>query len=61
VRLTDEQGNHFDPRWSPDGQHLAYTWQREVWVMLADGTGRRQVSRGGGEHPSWEPVALTQK
>jgi len=58
VRLTDEAGNHFDPRWSPDGQHLAYTWKGEVWVMLADGTGRRQISKGGGENPSWEPVKL---
>jgi len=58
VRLTDETGNHFDPRWSPDGQHLAYSWKNEVWVMLADGTGRRQLSKGGGESPSWEPVKL---
>ncbi len=58
VRLTDEVGNHFDPRWSPDGQHLAYTWKNEVWVMMADGTGRRQISRGGGENPSWEPVKV---
>jgi len=58
VRLTDEAGNHFDPRWSPDGQHLSYSYKGEVWVMLADGTNRRQISRGGGEGASWEPVAL---
>ncbi|MDP2360847.1 MAG: hypothetical protein Q8O14_08845 [bacterium] len=57
VRLTDEVGNHFDPAWSPDGQHIAYSYRDEVWIMLADGTGRRQISRGGGEGPAWEPVA----
>ena len=61
VRLTDEAGNHFDPHWSPDGQHLAYSYKGEVWVMLADGTGRRQISRGGGESASWEPLAVAQK
>ncbi len=59
VRLTSEPGNHFDPAWSPDGQQLAYTWRGEVWIMLADGTGRRRLSRRGGSGAAWEPLPPT--
>jgi tol-pal system beta propeller repeat protein TolB len=57
VRLSDEPGNHFDPCWSPDGQQLAVNWQGGVWLLNADGGGRRLLSPRGGETPAWSPAA----
>jgi TolB protein len=50
------------PAWSPDGSQLAYTVTAEgrstIWVMRADGTGKRAlgVAEGSDDHdPSWTP------
>ncbi len=59
------------PAWSPDGTKIAYGLRQgdrsEIWVMNADGTGKRQLthltSRGmvdekrarGNTHPAWSP------
>lgn len=47
---------------SPDGRRVAYTYLRELWVVNADGTDRRQVtSLSGGDTariatgPAWSP------
>ncbi|HZQ92795.1 MAG TPA: S9 family peptidase [Terriglobales bacterium] len=55
-RLTATEGCEFQPRWSPDGKMIAYRATKRgltdletnmedthVWVMNADGTGRREI------------------
>jgi len=48
-RICDHVGSVSDLRWSPDGQSLAVAAQDgdeapKLWVMAADGSGRRSVS-----------------
>ncbi len=70
-RITDTSTNERCPAWSPDGKMLAFTsdevdenpgdcfpdCRTEVFVMNADGTGRRQLTSIGlsVSHPSWSP------
>lgn len=35
------------PRWSPDGQWIAYTASARLWITRADGSGARMVSAPG--------------
>ncbi len=75
-RLTDSQSPilqdddwAFSPAWSPDGQRLAFTsdsnsYNPMLWVMQADGSGKRQlVSANSGldavESPAWSPDGKT--
>jgi serine/threonine protein kinase/Tol biopolymer transport system component len=55
-RLTD--GPSTTPRWSPDSRWIAYSPTRTagggIFVIAADGTGGRQLSRTGG-WPVWWP------
>lgn len=50
-------GRNESPTWSPDGRHLAFQSNRtgrwEVWQMHIDGSGQRQLTRGGGRLPTW--------
>lgn len=56
-RLTDTKSAEYYPRWSPDGRSVAFSGTKRlltssettmedthVWVMGADGSGRREVS-----------------
>jgi Tol biopolymer transport system component len=51
--------NEADPAVSPNGKKVAYEYNREVWVMNADGTDKRKVvgNTGGDASPSWSPDA----
>ena len=51
--LTKNEAPESDPRWSPDGQWIAYqaetdrTWdlaQEKIWIIKPDGSGARRVS-----------------
>lgn len=62
VRLTEEQGGDWTPSWSPDGSAIAWTHEtgvnsgdHDIWVMNADGSGKRQVSTEPGQEvdPVW--------
>lgn len=56
LQLTS-RGRNESPSWSPDSRHIAFQSSRtgswEVWQMHIDGSGQRQVSRGGGRSPTW--------
>ena len=54
VTLTDEYGDHLDPSWSADGMKITYSFKDRIWVMSADGTGRRQLDSDGLQ-PDWSP------
>ena len=47
-KLTTGSKNETDPAWLPDGR-IAFATGGEVWAMQADGTGRQQLSKTGGE------------
>src|SRR5262245_43171538 len=57
TRLTRSPWPEFDPSWSPDGTHIAYRSERggdpEIWVMNADGSHTRGLTRG--LSPAWSP------
>lgn len=58
TQLTSGDWRNENPDWAPDGAHLVYSLKRgrstEIWTMLADGTGARQLtSTGNNEKPVW--------
>ena len=56
IQLTS-QGRNESPTWAPDSRHIAFQSNRsgrwEVWQAHIDGTGQRQLTRGGGRSPTW--------
>ncbi|MEM9378573.1 MAG: hypothetical protein AAGB93_01395 [Planctomycetota bacterium] len=60
VRLveTDREDRH--PRWSPDGEHVAFEsaggGARDVWIVGADGSDLRRITEDGcSSQPAWSP------
>jgi Tol biopolymer transport system component len=62
VRLTDDSKESGSPAWSPDGKRIAFdqfvdrSGRQQVFIMNADGSDVRQVTKDGGwscAHPSW--------
>jgi TolB protein len=54
ARLTSD-GGWSRPRYSPDGQSLALLRGGQLWVMKADGSGKRLVTSRPAAGPSWSP------
>ena len=70
-RLTDTKSAEYQPAWSPDGRSIAFLGttrpltssettmeDTHVWVMDAEGRGRREVGRAIDNrqgHPEWAP------
>jgi TolB protein len=60
-RTVTQGGINNWPAWSPDGRHIVFSSSREgrfdLYVMAADGTGVRKLTRGEGMHlrPAWSP------
>jgi dipeptidyl aminopeptidase/acylaminoacyl peptidase len=47
-----------EARWSPDGRHVAYVADGQLWAADATGGGRRQLTNlnGGATGPVWSPA-----
>ena len=60
-RLTSTSGiGEVDPAWSPDGKEIVFAVSSPaaalgIWVIGADGLGRRQLTSGADTHPAWSP------
>ena len=59
-KLTDSKVFNTFPAWSPDGKTIAFCRYEEgqpssIWVMDADGTNVKQLTRGPDRAPAWSP------
>lgn len=60
-QLTAASANDTAPRWSPDGQTVAFVSDREerkeLWLIAADGGEARRLTRGASDvsQPAWSP------
>ncbi|HEX5165520.1 MAG TPA: protein kinase [Thermomicrobiales bacterium] len=60
-QLTDAPGDDLEPRWSPDGQRIAFISNRdvnsEIYVMAVDGSAQTNLSNdtGGDFGHAWSP------
>ena len=52
-RLTDYSSSYSSPTWSPDGQHIAFGFERDgrakIYVIGSDGSDPRRLT----DHPAW--------
>jgi len=64
-RLTSGRYIDNDPRWSPDGNYIAFTrgtsctangCKLDIWLIRPDGTGEHRLTRDGrSSAPTWSP------
>jgi TolB protein len=63
-RLTEGTGEAVNPSWSPNGQMMAFAWnrgyaggKRNIFSMSASGGEYKQLTHDEGinENPSWDP------
>lgn len=68
VNLTSEQQGESgvslaireaNPVWRPDGKYLAFSrtvqGSTEIWMMKKNGKDKKQLTKGGGDYPSFSP------
>lgn len=51
TQLTSGQVGDFSPRWSPDGELIAFSRTGDIYVMRTDGSDLRQVTEAEVEQP----------
>ena len=44
TQITNTAGNEAEPNWTPDGKHISYLADGQLWEMNPDGTSPRQVT-----------------
>ena len=54
-QLTDTVGTDWLAEFSPDGTTIAFSTDRSIDLIDADGSNRRTLAGGAGNHPSWAP------
>lgn len=56
-QLTSDKARNRGPRWSPDGKRIAFFSTRsgdwEIWIIDADGSDMRQVTKLAGQNVAW--------
>jgi Tol biopolymer transport system component len=61
VQLTNDSGIDTNAVWSPDGQTITWSSDRnggfQIWTMNKDGSNKRQITHGPAIHgwPQWNP------
>ncbi len=54
VQLTHNGMRNDFPSWSPDGRHIAFQADEQIWTMLADGSQQKQLTFAGkNSQPNW--------
>jgi TolB protein len=54
VQLTHNGRKNDFPSWSPDGRHIVFQADDQIWTMLADGTQQKQLTFAGrNSQPNW--------
>jgi dipeptidyl aminopeptidase/acylaminoacyl peptidase len=56
-QITTGTASNSSPRWSPDGELIAFVTGGQIWTMEPDGDDRKQVTRisTGASNPVWSP------
>ncbi|HRR01213.1 MAG TPA: hypothetical protein P5518_07825 [Candidatus Cloacimonas sp.] len=55
IQLTNNNNNDRDPRWSPDGLTIAWTGDKGIWLMNANGSDQRIFIDDYASSPTWSP------
>lgn len=54
VQLTHNGRRNDFPSWSPDGRHIVFQADDQIWSMLADGSQQKQLTLAGkNSQPNW--------
>lgn len=61
ARLTSNKANEYDPSFSPDGKKVVFKSNKDdghgdIWIMNADGTGRKNLTPSLKLTEEWDPV-----
>ena len=54
-RLTYDSSFDSYPHYSPDGMHIVFESDANIWVMDVDGSNLKQLTTNSGLSPSWSP------